>query len=375
MTCLRILIASILMIVALNVSAILAASSREVPQNSKDNPLAVDLATLKTLVAVVEKLASKQIVYVGEEHDKFSHHQVELEVLTSLHRQSPKLAVGMEMFQRPFQKALDDYIAGAIDERSFLKRSEYFKRWNIDYNFYKPILDFARAQHLPVIALNLQHEIVNKVAKGGLDSLSKEEKQQIPQELDFSDQAYHTRLKEVFAEHGKTQEKNFEFFYQAQILWDETMAESIDRLVKKNPEYRMVVFAGAGHLQYGSGIPKRSFRRNGLDYAIVLSDTEVKRGIADFVVFPEAAKGPTAPRLGLVLDEQNQRLRITAFANDSVAEKASLKVNDTLVSLDDYPVFSIEDVQIALFYKRPSEIIKVKARRGDDELEFNVRLQ
>ena len=137
----------------------------------------------------------------------------------------------------------------------------------------------------------------------------------------------------------------------------------------------MVVFAGAGHLQYGSGIPKRSFRRNGFDYAIVLSDTEVKRGIADFVVFPEAAKGPTAPRLGLVLDEQNQRLRITAFAKDSVAEKASLKVNDTLVSLDDYPVFSIEDVQIALFYKRPGEIIKVNARRGDDELEFNVRLQ
>ena len=127
MTCLRILIASILLIVALNVSAILAASSREVQQNSKDNPLAVDLSTLKTLAAVVEKLTSKQIVYVGEEHDKFSHHQVELEVLPSLHRQSPKLAVGMEMFQRPFQKALDDYIAGAIDERTFLKRSEYFK--------------------------------------------------------------------------------------------------------------------------------------------------------------------------------------------------------------------------------------------------------
>jgi aminopeptidase N len=344
MTCLRILIASILLIVAPNVSATLAAYGREAPGNSKDDPLAVDVSTVEKLSGVVEKLVKKRIVYVGEEHDKFSHHQVQLEVLTGLYRQSPKLAVGMEMFQRPFQKALDNYIDGAIDERTFLKRSEYFKRWNIDYNLYKPILDFARVQRLPVVALNVEREIVDKVAKSGLDSLLREEKQRIPQELDFSDQDYRARLKEVFAEHGKIQEKSFEFFCQAQILWDETMAESIDRFVKKNPEYRMVVFAGAGHLQYGSGIPKRSFRRNGFDYAIVLSDTEVKRGIADFVVFPEAAKGPTAPRLGLVLDEQNQRLRITAFAKDSVAEKASLKVNDTLVSLDDYPVFSIEDL-------------------------------
>src|SRR5207253_7723673 len=105
--------------------------------------------------------------------------QVELEVLPSLHRQSPKLAVSMEMFQRPFQKALDDYIAGAIDERTFLRRSEYFKRWNIDYNLYQPILNFAREHRLPVIALNAPSEIVDKVAKGGLDSLSKEDRKSV----------------------------------------------------------------------------------------------------------------------------------------------------------------------------------------------------
>jgi len=38
-------------------------------------------------------------------------------------------------------------------------------------------------------------------------------------------------------------------------------------------------------------------------------------------------------------------------------------------------VSSSEDVRIALFYKHPGETIKVKARRRDEELEFNVRLQ
>jgi S1-C subfamily serine protease len=77
----------------------------------------------------------------------------------------------------------------------------------------------------------------------------------------------------------------------------------------------------------------------------------------------------------VVLDEQNQKVRITGFAKDSVAENAGLKLEDSLVALDDYPVSSIEDVRIGLFYKLPGETLKIKARRGDQELEFNVRLQ
>jgi aminopeptidase N len=358
-----------------NVAATIAPSERGMRRRVKEDPPVVDLSTLETLTGMSHQLAPKKIVYVGEEHDKFSHHRVQLEILRALYRQNPKVAVGMEMFQRPFQNALDDYIAGTIDERTFLKRSEYFKRWGIDYHLYKAILDFAKEKHLPVIALNQRREIVDKVAKGGLDSLSKEEQEEVPRELDFSDQEYRARLKEVFAEHRESQEKNFVFFYQAQILWDEAMAESIDRFLKKNPDFRVVVLAGAGHLQYGSGIPKRAFRRNGFDYSIVLNDAEVEKGIADFIVFPKASKGPTAPRLGVVLDERNQKVRITEFARDSIAEKAGLKVEDTLIALDDDPVSSIEDVRIALLYKHAGETLKIKARRGDQELGFNVRLQ
>lgn len=344
-------------------------------KNLSEDPPAVDLLTLKTLSTVIDKMAAKKIVYVGEEHDKVSHHQVQLEILRALHAQTSKIAVGMEMFQRPFQRALDDYIAGVIDEPTFLKKSEYFKRWGVDYHLYKPIVDCAKEWRLPVIALNVRREIVNKVAKGGVDSLSKEEKQEIPQELDFSDQEYRARLKEIFAAHPGSQEKNFEFFHQAQILWDEAMAESIDRFLKSQPDFRVLVLAGAGHLQYGSGIPKRSFRRNGFDYAIVLSDAALKRDIADFVVFPEPSKGPTAPTLGIVLAEENQTVRITAFAKDSLAERAGVKVGDTLVSLDDQPVSGTDDVRIILFYKQSGEAIKLKVRRGAEELEFDAKLK
>ncbi len=358
-----------------NVSATVAASRSGVRKSLSKDPPAVEPATLQSLSAVIEKLADKKIIYVGEEHDRYAHHQVQLEVLRGLHRQNPKIAVGMEMFQRPAQKALDDYIGGKIDERAFLKQSEYFKRWNLDFHHYKPILDFAREKRLPVIALNLPSEITGKVGKGGIDSLSEEERRELPGELDFSDPEYRARLKDVFAAHPGYEEKNFEFFHQAQILWDETMAESIDRFLKQRPDYRVLVVAGAGHLQYDAGIPKRSHRRNGLDYATILSDGEVSKGIADFIVFPEALNGPAAPLLMAWLAEGGQSVRIARFAKDSVAEKAGLKVDDILLSLDGGPVAGVDDVRIALFYKRAGEIVKVRARRGGDELEFSVKLR
>src|SRR5206468_12576555 len=123
------LIASVLLFAALVFATVAASAERGMRKSLQEDPPAVDLSTLKTLAAVVEKLAQKKIVYVGEEHDKFSHHRVQLEVLRGLYQQTPKLAVGMEMFQRPFQKALDDYIAGAIRSEERRVGKECRSRW------------------------------------------------------------------------------------------------------------------------------------------------------------------------------------------------------------------------------------------------------
>jgi uncharacterized iron-regulated protein len=364
-----------------NVSATIGASERGIQKAlPPDEPIAVDLKTLKTLASMIEKLTDKKIVYVGESHDNFAHHHVQLEILRGLYKQTGKIAIGMEMFQRPFQKVLDDYTSGAIDERTFLKRSEYFKRWDVDYNLYKPILDFARAQRLPVVALNVRREIVDKVGRTGIDSLSAEEKREVPDKLDLSDEEYRSRLKQVFERHQGAEKKNFDFFHQAQVLWDESMAESADRFLQSRPDYRMIVLAGGGHLQHGSGIPSRVFRRNGLSYAVVLNDAEIEKGIADYVVFPAPVRGTLAPKLMVGVEEQDNKVRITGFSKDSVSEKAGLKVQDTLLALDGDPVGSIADVKIALFFKKPGDTIKVKAQRsdpakGEQQLDFDVRLQ
>ena len=98
-----------------------------------------------------------------------------------------------------------------IDERRFLKESQYFKGWGFDYNLYRPILNFARAEGIPVVALNVEHGIVSKVFHSGLASLSPDEKAKIPAQLDFSDKVYEERLRKVFQEHKTEKEERFDY--------------------------------------------------------------------------------------------------------------------------------------------------------------------
>jgi aminopeptidase N len=353
-------------------------SEKEPAVFSGENVIGVEVSKALTLSDIIGKVSDRKIVYAGERHDRYEDHLVQYEIIKALSK-SGKIAIGMEMFQKPFQKALDDYIEGRTNEREFLKASQYFKRWGFDYNLYKDILRFAREEKIPVVALNIRKEIVEKVSKKGIDALSEEDKKELPVSMDMTDEDYKRRIKESFERHASKDEMNFDYFYQAQLTWDETMAETIDGYMKANPDRRMVVMAGQGHLAFGSGIPGRAFRRNGLDYSIIISDENIEKDIADFVLYPKAAKGPSAPRLGVILRDEDNRVKIVGFAHDSSAEKAGLREDDVIEAVDAETVGSADDVRIALFYKKQGDTVTVDVLRkrflfGDRKLRFEVSL-
>ncbi len=95
--------------------------------------LVVDLANLTNLEALIPRLADRRVVFVGEAHDRYEDHLNQLAIIRGLHQRGADLAIGMEMFQQPFQAALDAYIAGEIDEDEMLRRTDYFERWRFDY--------------------------------------------------------------------------------------------------------------------------------------------------------------------------------------------------------------------------------------------------
>ncbi len=357
-----------------NIDKKIKQTGRGIIMDLQEDAPAVDISTIKKLSGIIDSIGDKKIVYVGEEHNVFAHHAVQLDIIRGLYRKNKKIAVGMEMFQRPFQQVLDRFTSGEMDEADFLKKSEYFRRWGFDYNLYKPILDFAKKEKIPVVALNLERKIIEKVSREGLDALSIEEKNEIPPDMDLSDNHYRERLKNIFDLHRNSEGKNFDFFYQAQLLWDETMSRSIDEFLNKNPDYKIVVLAGRGHLEYGSGIPKRTFRRNGHDYAIILNDANIEEGISDYIIFPNHEEGTTSPKLMVFLTEENGGIKITGFPENSISEKAGIKAGDSILSLDNMPVITIDDIKIHLLYKKTGETVKVEILRKDKDEEKKMVL-
>ena len=362
-----------------NIAKEIEETNRGVTMELYREPYAINLAKIETLTNVIDGVSKSKIVYVGEMHDVFAHHAVQLDIIAGLHRKNSNIAIGMEMFQRPYQDTLDRYTDGSMDEKEFLKRSEYFERWGFDYNLYKPILDFAKAEKIPVIALNMDREIIRKVSKNGIDALEQEERALIPEGMDFTDREYRERLHEVFKHHANNEEKEFDNFYTSQLIWDETMSLSIDEFLQDRPDYQIVVIAGTGHLQYGSGIPKRTFRRNGHNYSIVLIDTDAEKGIADYVVYPKPVEGITTPKLMVFLKEvEDKGLSISGFPENSVSEEAGLDIGDLILFVDDVEVTGIDDIRIHLLYKRKGDVVKVRILRSEEDSEqefvFDVTL-
>ncbi|WP_297758627.1 ChaN family lipoprotein [Thermosynechococcus sp.] len=233
----------------------------------------------------------QHILYLGETHDSVADHAAQLLILQELQRRRP-LAIALEMIQRPFQAALDAYIAGEITEMELLEHTQYAQRWGFPWSLYAPIFRFAKAQQIPLIALNTPTEVTRQVARQGLESLGEEDFRYIPPlaDIDLSNTAYRDRLQEIFiaAHQGVSHSMNFDFFYQAQVLWDETMAKVVAQHHQQHPERLIVVLTGRGHVYFGDGIPRRVQRRlsPNLRQAIILlnptATEKAKPGIADW---------------------------------------------------------------------------------------------
>ncbi len=341
---------------------------------------AVDLDAALSLDRLAAQLAAKRVVFIGETHDRYDHHLTQLAIIRQLHQIDPNLAIGVEYFQQPFQPQVDDYIAGRTNEDEFLRAAQYFQGWGYDYRLYAPIFRFAHEQHIPVRALNVPTALPSAVFKSGLAGLpsaelTEQQRAYLPKEIVPADQDYKTRLRPAFAGHGSAKPEAFDHFVEAQLVWDEGMAESAAAYLNANPGRRMVILAGSGHVAFGSGIPKRLERRTKATYAIVLSNGEdVEPHMADFLVLGKKQELPPAGVLGVTLEEkcggeersgseEGKGCGIHSLSPDGAAEKAGLKKGDALLEIDGHPIRGIADLRIALWEKKPRDRVRASVRR------------
>jgi uncharacterized iron-regulated protein len=240
------------------------------------------------------RLGATRAVCFGERHDNPGDHYAELRALENASEQAQRdgtpLGVGFEMFQRPFQSALSSYAQGRSSEDDLLRDSEYQKRWGFDYSLYRPLLERVRAAGLAAIALNAPKELSRRVAREGLDGLDAESRAGLP-ELVLDDAEHRAYFDRAMGDHPMPAgAPKADDMYAAQVLWDETMAESAASWLEGQPEgARVLVFAGGGHC-HRHAIPARFTRRTGEAMLSVLPlreselEGEAEKALYDLIV-------------------------------------------------------------------------------------------
>lgn len=268
----------------------------------------IDLETLISRIA-----ADADVAFLGEFHHDPGTHVLQAAVLEGVkRRREGKVVLSLEMFERDVQPQVDAYLAGSIDEPSFLAQS---RPWLYYLTDYRPMVEFAKAQAWPVIAGNIPRRLAQAVSRQGLlalDSIPETDKPFVASENLCPRNEYWERFRETMGDmsaHGMQMTPDqldamVWRTYQAQCVKDEAMAESI--IAARAAHNTLVIHAnGAFHSDYRLGTAERVKRRDPRARQIVVSFTPVadldaangreRRKIGDYVVFTLAPTPAPAP--------------------------------------------------------------------------------
>jgi len=338
----------------------------------------------------IEAARDVDVVYAGEAHDDVAHHTHQVELLRSVTEAARADCVpalfGMEMFQRPFQKHLDDYVAGRIDEREMLRRTEYFARWGGGLRLYAPLWRYCRQNGVRIVALSASRSITQQVVRDGFDSLTPEQRAAIAVEIDFDVPAHRERLMPFFqSDAHRMPEDAAEGMYRSMTIWDETMAEStVNALQGACPGARMLVIAGAKHIQQFSGIPDRVTRRMPESTRLVVvmrtkgredHDGSVAAAeLGDVVVQLAPVAGDPPSRLGVRLAEKPrpEGFVIESVVDCSNAARAGIEAGDVLRFIGRAPITDMTDLRYTLDLTPIGSTLPVRVLRNGTALELSL---
>lgn len=277
--------------------------------------------------AFAAALGAARVVYLGEHHDDEAIHRLEAELFARMARPngSPNgsgdgsVGLGLEMLPRTVQAPLDAYTDGRLDEAAFLAAVDWQHTWGFSFAWYRPLLELCRVRHLRAYALNAPKALTRAVARRGLDGLDAGERAELP-ELVPGPPAHRAQLEAALRNHPRMEAHveghgakgdeaqsmppaMLDHYYQAQLVWDETMADSIARALSSPPApSRLFVVLGAAHAKRFA-VPLRVERRGVQGNLVVLpiradevtqlgarAGAGLRRAVDWFVVLPARAE-------------------------------------------------------------------------------------
>ncbi len=257
-------------------------------------------------------IASRDLVFFGEQHNDPTTHAAEHAVLAALGERRSHVVLTLEMFERDVQALVDQYVAGAISEKDFLAGSRPWDNYPSDY---RPMVELARVRGWPVIAANVPRRLASAVSRRGLavlDTMNARDRGYMAKQNVCPKDAYYEKFAETMKGHGAgggpptaadaaAMAQMTDRFYEAQCVKDEAMGEAIADAFARAPKGSVVFQVdGAFHSDFGLGTVERARRRLPKASSVVITavpvadlakpEIESHTGKADYVVFTRAPK-------------------------------------------------------------------------------------
>ncbi|HWZ02295.1 MAG TPA: ChaN family lipoprotein [Mucilaginibacter sp.] len=194
---------------------------------------------------ITDDMLNADVLFFGEEHNDSTGHFLEYSLFKKLSQKYPdKTALSMEMFETDCQNVLNEYLEGLIREKNFITEA---RAWH-NYKDYRPLIEWAKANKLPVVAANAPNRYVNMTNRLGLQSLDQLNtigKSHLPPlPIDTATGAYYDKFLQIMGGHAALGGMQM---FQAQNLWDATMGWSIARFVKTHKGYKILQLNGSFH--------------------------------------------------------------------------------------------------------------------------------
>ena len=334
---------------------------------------------------ILSRAAREAVVLLGEQHDNADHHRWQLQTISGLAALHPKIVLGFEMFPRRVQLALDRWVAGELGEEEFLKSSDWQRVWGYEAAFYLPLFHFARLNRIPMVALNVERELVRSVGAKGLEAMPVEKREGVSDAAPATE-PYVERLFAVYSEHpGKGQtatrsDPEFRRFVDAQLVWDRAMGQALAEAAARNAGALVIGIMGASHISNGDGVPHQ-LQSLGIKRVASLLPWGPNADCGKFVpglataVFGFPAEQPVPPRplLGITIETVPEGVKVLTVRAGSIAESTGLKVGDVLVEAAGSIVKVPGDVRAKVGAMVPGTLLPLKVRRESEIVELTAK--
>jgi hypothetical protein len=324
---------------------------------------------------LLEASPGLESVLLGEIHTSAADHTWQLGSLETLAKGQRPLVLALEMVPASRQPVLTRFAIGQLEEQAFLREVDWPGVWGHDPALYLPLLRWARQKQVPLLALNVEQEVVRRVRREGWAAIPATEREGIGSPAPAGE-GYRRRLRSAWQAHrsmGTDQEgglsrveaEDLERFISSQLLRDRAMAERIAAAHRRDPARLVVALIGLGHMEGGDGVPNQ-LRHLGLNRIRALRRPELPEGC-----------GPPPPgaRLGAYLESADGAVWVRQVAPGSAAEAAGLKPGDRVRAVNGEPVERAGQVIRRVREQPQGESLRLWIERGGRPLLLELQLQ